>query len=414
MAAQDSKDPEKLSESATETTPLLRRLSKRMTTTFGDDEDTYPAMPEVEQENIAWDSAQYNMGAVNSWRILLVMSGSAFDNVSILTCMLYALLISFGVALFAFHSDLAVFIKMETVHALGTFLNVFVGMLLGFFVSSSMNRWHGCVQGFMELLEAVRCMQMQMVALGVSNERIDTLNRYGLSSAWLLHLSLNNECRKYPREKVHESEDEHKKKLWTCMKQLRPHLVNSREKKLLYEYEQCYSLLWTWVASLIGRMAQDGEIPPMASPTYGRIINIVEWAYSSIRTVRMMHRIKVPFIYVHTLAILVHINTMLNAISFGLILGMTVKVAAGKDDGKIANQKLPHLVASLFMQFCISMVAPFLYLCLLEVSVCISQPFTFMDSKIPSHSLVLSLEEDLANAKEMSENTKWQKPQFKK
>ena len=70
------------------------------------------------------------------------MSGSAFDNVSILKCMLYGLLISFGVAPFAYHSDLAVFIKMETVHAPGTFLYVFVGMVLGFFVSSSMNRGH--------------------------------------------------------------------------------------------------------------------------------------------------------------------------------------------------------------------------------------------------------------------------------
>ena len=89
-----------------------------------------------------------------------MISGSAFDNVSILKCMLYGLLISFGVALFAYLSGLAVFIKMEMVHALGTFLNAFVGMLLGFFVSSSMNRWHGCDQGFMELLEAVRCMHM--------------------------------------------------------------------------------------------------------------------------------------------------------------------------------------------------------------------------------------------------------------
>ena len=48
-----------------------------------------------------------------------MISGSAFDNVSIFKCMFYGLLISFGVALFANHSDLAVFIKMEMVHALG-------------------------------------------------------------------------------------------------------------------------------------------------------------------------------------------------------------------------------------------------------------------------------------------------------
>jgi len=166
------------------------------------------------------------------------------------------------------------------------------------------------------------------------------------------------------------------------------------------------------VASFIGRMAQDGEIPPMASPTYGRIINIVEWAYGSIRDIRSMHRIKSPFIYVHTLAVLVHFNTLLNSFSFGLVLGTTLQVVFSDNSPHI--DQLPHLLSSLFMQFCIGMVAPFLYLCLLEVSVCISQPFTFMDSKIPSANLLLRLEDDLNNSKEFADNTKWEKPRFKK
>merc|ERR1719458_1173454 len=101
---------------------------------------------------------------------------------------------------------------------------------------------------------------------------------------------------------------------------MRPSLIEPHEKPMLLRQKDGYSLLWTWAASLIGRMAQDGEIPPMASPTYGRIINIIEVAYGSIRDVKIMRKVKAPFVYTHTLACLVHFNTLINSWSFGIIL----------------------------------------------------------------------------------------------
>ena len=34
--------------------------------------------------------------------------------------------------------------------------------------------------------------------------------------------------------------------------------------------------IWVWVASFLGSLAQEGEIPPMASPIYGRLLTIVK------------------------------------------------------------------------------------------------------------------------------------------
>merc|ERR1719502_1852033 len=76
------------------------------------------------------------------------------------------------------------------------FLNVVVGLLLGFFMSSSMNRWHTCVNGFLELLDAIRNLQMQFVALGVPEESSILCLRYGFASAWLLYGQLLMEARK--------------------------------------------------------------------------------------------------------------------------------------------------------------------------------------------------------------------------
>jgi len=70
---------------------------------------------------------------------------------------------------------------------------------------------------------------------------------------------------------------------------------------------------------------------------------------------------------------------------------------------------------SLFMQFCYSMLAPVLYLALLDMSVCISQPFNYHYAKIPAIKFIRSLEEDLQKAASLGESPPlWEKPSFQK
>jgi predicted membrane chloride channel (bestrophin family) len=359
-----------------------------------------------------WDSTRYDISQMTSWRVFTMTKGAVFASPTIWKCMTFASILALCVAAGILLSGNATWINPERLQKIGTFLNVFVGLLVGFFLSSSTNRWYSCVNAFLQLLDAVRNMHMQMIALGVDRERCELLSRYGILSAWLLHLSLNNSKQKSGSDKKLEVESSQREKAWALLEQVRPHLVKPFEKEQLLRHQESYAFLWSWVASLIGRMSQDGEIPPMASPTYGRILEIVETAYGSIRNVRVLHLVKNPFIYVHTLAILVHVNHILNAISFGLVMGITTQVVVGKAENKLSD--LPHLVGCVFMQFCVSMVVPFLYLALLNVSVCISQPFTYQDTKIPTLQFIQNLEEDIANATVMADNTKWEKPRFKK
>merc|ERR1719502_2104051 len=85
------------------------------------------------------------------------------------------------------------------------FLNVVVGLLLGFFMSSSMNRWHTCVAGFLELLDSIRNLQMQFVALGVPEKETILCLRYGFASAWLLYGQLLIETKKLSADGHEES-----------------------------------------------------------------------------------------------------------------------------------------------------------------------------------------------------------------
>merc|ERR1719215_991087 len=78
-------------------------------------------------------------------------------------------------------------LKVAKFTSVSKFLNVVVGLLLGFFLSSSMNRWYNCVNGFLELFDSIRNLQMQFVALGVPEKEATECLRWGFASAWLLY-----------------------------------------------------------------------------------------------------------------------------------------------------------------------------------------------------------------------------------
>lgn len=359
---------------------------------------------EVDSFEDEWDSTRYDITGITSWGAFVMVKGCAWDNAALWRCMTLNLSVSVVVAVVTHFLPAAWLVSADKFEKLGTFLNVFVGLLLGFFLSSSMSRWYACVNAFLTLLDAVRSMQMQMIALGVCQQQTETLSRFGILSAWLLHFSLDIKDPNDPDMIEHMIER---------VESVRPWLIEAHEKPMLLRQKESYALLWTWVASLIGRMSQDGEIPPMASPTYGRILNIVQQAYGSIRDVRALHLIKTPFIYIHTLAILVHVNNILNAIAFGLVCGIMAMTLMGKGDRGDAH--LANLCTCLFMQFCFSMLAPMLYLALLDVSVCVAQPFTYQDAKIPAARFIVGMEEDLRNAKHIGDHPPhWDKPSFKK
>merc|ERR1719382_1065633 len=83
------------------------------------------------------------------------------------------------------------------------------------------------------------------------------------------------------------------------------------------------AMMWVWVSGLIGRLAQNGFIPPMQSPTYGRIMNLCQQAHSGIREIAGAMKVQTPLIYTHMLATMVHVNNLLNAVTFGIVLGLS-------------------------------------------------------------------------------------------
>ncbi|CAE7334550.1 unnamed protein product [Symbiodinium natans] len=266
---------------------------------------------------------------------------------------------------------------------LTTFLKAIVGLLLGFFLSSSVNRWYACTCGFLELFTAIRGLHMQLLAMGAPKEHVHMCMRYCVVSACSLqfHLqmqTLPEEDREEFRERkwaslIHDGSLD-SAKLSSCTVAR----LHKEEKEVLDKVEDPSQTLWVWVISLLTRMSADGELPPIPCPTYGKILSWADKAYNGIREVQAAVCVQPPYVYVQMMAVLVAVNNILIAVSFGITLGITLSLAMREHaSSKVISKDLQDVGIA----FLISTVGPFLYHALLEVAVCIAQPFAGCDDE---------------------------------
>eukprot|EP00933_Yihiella_yeosuensis_P042276 TRINITY_DN3682_c0_g1_i1.p1 TRINITY_DN3682_c0_g1~~TRINITY_DN3682_c0_g1_i1.p1 ORF type:complete len:400 (-),score=86.19 TRINITY_DN3682_c0_g1_i1:251-1450(-) len=343
---------------------------------------------------------------------------------SIMTCVLACILVGDPASI-----DAGRFAKISQ------FLNVIVGLLLGFFLSTSVTRWYAATTGFLKVFDAVRSLQMQLTALGAPQDRVRTVLRYGVVSAYCLSNDLYRAALpegvqadfKEAKWQDLTAEGDTFDDAWdTPGKSLGK--VTLKERVTLQKVQDPAQTLWVWVTSLLTRMSSDGELPPLPSPVYGRIIAMAETAHDGIREVRSSISVQPPYIYVQVLAMLVGANNIIAAASFGLSLGVVVdfifahfQLLGIHVDIKPESESrgLQDLVIVCIM----STIGPFLYQALLEVAVCISQPFAVLDGSaapdapgsIPIAKLILGMQQDLRDAEMMIKVLPcWEQPRFKK
>lgn len=390
------------------------------------------------------DSMSYEASRLTAWRYTFTAAGSVFGSKT-LWCNMFKL-----VAVGIFVACLVYFVWPDPLglhlgkfRKICSFLNFFVGLLLGFFVKSSVGRWFMCVDGFLELTDAVRNLQMQLYALGVPEEKIDLVIRYGYVSAWLLNVDLHvmildeDETNDYRGASWHMLDSSQENRETRVVFEKGGHLSRHRtlanlspiEIQRLRLCDEPASMIWFWVASYVARLAQDKHIPPMASPTYGRIMTLCQNAHLGIRDVRASMQVQLPFVYLHILCSIVHINNIITAIAFGLTLGPSMGVLLlmcgvgyhdhlvdsdqpRKEFDRVSMTILILDFQDVIVNFFYSMVGPFLYTAILEMGILISQPFTSKICQIPTPRLLEGLAHDLDDGKMMADKTFWEKPSY--
>jgi hypothetical protein len=264
---------------------------------------------------------------------------------------------------------------------------------------------------------------MQFTALGVPEPQTILCLRYGLSSAWLLYGQLIVETKRGDDEKDAREE------MWRTMGEKQAKIDKTGKTMMLEQWEidalkqtrDPPGMMWMWVAALIGRLAQDGWIPPMPSPTYGRVMSLCEDAHAGIREVRATISVQSPFPYTHALSTLVQINNLLNAITFGLVSGLAISTSLAHHGIRIPGHPIVAATVkdemkdlqSSAVTFMYCSLGPLLYQALLLISLQLAQPFDHEEAWIPMDRLADQLEEDMCNGRDLTEHMAFEKPAFK-
>lgn len=368
------------------------------------------------------DASKYHAEDLSSWNSLWHISHTVWNRSSLWLVTLKLFVLSFFVALLVLVScrDPAS-LRVSKFTEISNFLRVFVGLLLGFFMSASVNRWWSCAEAFQKLCSTVREMHIFLNSCGVPEEQIKQVARYGVVSAWILHMQLHVEV--LPVEKQAEALEAGWEKI-EIGEGPYPELgtLSTDELDVLRSTADPPGVLSMWTGSLIGSLAQDGVIPPLASPTYGRIMGVTVQGFNAIRDVRSFTSVQAPFIYVHMLSSLVHINNIVNALSFGLTWGASVGTMLvywgshfNESRKAEASQKQATTdTQTLLVSFFFSCFGPFVYQALLEVSIAIAQPFSNEDAVVPTKRMISMLERDLHEAMALAKQISWEQPRFKK
>eukprot|EP00930_Biecheleria_cincta_P037124 TRINITY_DN25468_c0_g1_i1.p1 TRINITY_DN25468_c0_g1~~TRINITY_DN25468_c0_g1_i1.p1 ORF type:complete len:425 (-),score=71.11 TRINITY_DN25468_c0_g1_i1:51-1325(-) len=311
------------------------------------------------------------------------------------------------------------------------FLNVIVGLLLGFFLTNSINRWYACVDGFLSLLDSVRNLQMQFIALGVPGEEAGQILRLSFASGVLLNEQLQFDYKRLQPDFEHDAETD---RMWDVINKRPVNLGYGGESKTLLDKAEIGllrntrdppSVIWTWIAASIGRLAQDGIIPPMPSPTYGRIMNLLEAAHGGIRKVRAAICVQTPWNYVQCLSALVHINNAINAVILGVVVGLVLSVSCQRyhlfftyQGSPATIQEMEQELESLFCTWLYCVIGPLVYQALLLIGIALAQPFDDAETKIPMDRFLNQLEEDMCDGVRLIENMEhafgFELPAFKK
>lgn len=386
-------------------------------------EPDYEKLMECEDDQPARidDPMTYTLSWLKSWRVFSQYRNTVWDNDALWKIMtrLMMLAMLIGVLTYNLMPD-PTLLDASKFSEITSVLSLFVTLMLSFFLSSSVNRWIECVSGFLELFNSIRNLAMQLHALGVEKGRSQMCLRYGVLSAYFLVHELR--CRKLPADKQLEANAA----MWRYLESSPSEFTRLEpgERQILEPISDKPGQMWVWVGSLIGRMALDGDVPPMPSPTYGRIMNLAQAAQGGLRQVRTAIVVQMPFVYVHTLACLVHLNCMLLAVSLGLAVGTTSHgirqyvhhyYYEEHPDPTIQVEPLTSQLQSLIVELLKGFFGPLLFQAFFEIAISVVSPFSDGDAAIPVQRLTKGLENDLRQAAIMASNTPlWEAPYFKK
>jgi len=363
----------------------------------------------------------YKASNLGTWRAFLYVAGTIWTKRTFWQNQACLMLIATGSAFVSWF--LCPYVKqgmLSQFDAVAKLFAVLVTFLLGYFLKSSVDRWSRTVDGFLLMGNSVRNLMVQMHGLGAPKKRRKQIARYGLLSLKFLILELRLRLieTQYGKEEAQEE-------YWSAARADRS-LLEPEEITLRKGPRQDNAILmWIWISMCISRMAQDGEVPPMVSATFARLLDLTTQAQEGIRQVRVSIEVQTPFVYVHTLALLVHMNNIVCAINFGFSFASHLLQILERHEvihpfahilyeEEAGASTTANDVQAIILSYITCCLAPLMYQAFLQIGLSLSQPFGTKVGTIPTIQLVCQLKQDLEHSEVIArEPPNFKKPCFK-
>jgi hypothetical protein len=366
----------------------------------------------------------YDTASLGTWQVFQYSAGTVMQSRRLWKVMGYLTLVAITMGVLVNLYPKPQEIDPSGFRKIATFLKVFVAFLIGFYITQALGTWKATVAGYLKLCNAVRNTQNVLLVFGVDGMKAQHVVRYGALSVVMLtkelEFALLRKENKIMMEEAMFDELEEQ-----------GHITPDERHRLEMVHERA-ELLWVWIASYLAKLSEDGEIPPMATPSFGRVLQQAQGGEIGIREVHTAISIQTPFIYVHTLAGLVHVNNILCAISLGLSVGISVGTflvhsgyhpvggeviipegLAGHINPTEFGPHMQKIIVALLGEG----IGPFMYTAFLQIALSLAYPFG-EDSKvarIPHHAFITKLLANAEATKDMAEDPPlWARPHFKK
>jgi hypothetical protein len=317
----------------------------------------------------------YNPEVLSTFRIFIMFQGTVFLSkriwILVLSLVCVALLVMCMVIFFVPSPKK---LSTERFSQMSAFLKFFIAFMLGLFMNNALQRWWNLTMKVTEIMLSIKKMIYCLNAVGAPVEHRNEIQRLCLVA---VHLWICEVHTVWLNDEVVEEEWE------ACfLKLTRKRILKPHERKFLLkvpaEHGKCLraTSVFAWVGQRITDVVKEHSIPP---PIHARLMVMANDADDKISLSKIFSQVQMPFMYTHMLALLVHVNNLLVAITCGLTMGS----AAGEiyqrqrqpGSGGVPPRNIYTALQVLLVNMIIMVVNPLLYQAFLQIAATLCYPF---------------------------------------
>lgn len=328
----------------------------------------------------------FNPDSFLGWASLLCYQGTVFEMREVKFVLLASGVLGFAVAFVT--SKLPFFSKDFNVSALDNlckFLIVFLAFMTGVFVNGAFARWQEILRQLFQVVHNVKKLCSDLAMHSAPHEALCDIRRWGLLSVWLM--ALEAPATWEPPDWDEDLDDMEEDELLTSDE--RAELRSKTGKKA--------ELVWVWITLKIRKLSADGVVPPRHTPALVKMLDHIHEATTAIHAIYNMVFFQVPHQYLHMLAFLIHLFSILNTIKCGIRVGASF--AQQEDYGITAMQG-----QSLVVDFLFILISPLIYQAFLAIASDITIPFGIGTTDIPIRFLLDRFHREFQDMDDFTQN----------